>query len=75
MEKIVFFGSFVSRDDLPEATRKSLVDFVRVNWALAAQMLAGLIVPRASGDEIAALSRYQRHSADAEVASAFLESS
>jgi pimeloyl-ACP methyl ester carboxylesterase/DNA-binding CsgD family transcriptional regulator len=73
VEKIVFFGSFVSRDDLPEATRRSLVDFVRVNWALAAQMLAGLIVPRASGDEIAALSRYQRHSADAEVASAFLE--
>jgi pimeloyl-ACP methyl ester carboxylesterase/DNA-binding CsgD family transcriptional regulator len=73
VEKIVFFGSYVSRDDLPEATRRSLVDFVRVNWALAAQMLAGLIVPRASGDEIAALSRYQRHSADAEVASAFLE--
>jgi pimeloyl-ACP methyl ester carboxylesterase/DNA-binding CsgD family transcriptional regulator len=73
VEKIVFFGSYVSRDDLPEATRTSLVDFVRVNWALAAQMLAGLIVPRASGDEIAALSRYQRHSADAEVASAFLE--
>ena len=41
IRKIVFFGSFVSRDDLPEATRRSIVDFVRVNWALAAQMLAG----------------------------------
>ena len=49
VEKIVFFGSYVPRDDPPEATRRSLVDFVRVNWALAAQMLAGLIVPRASG--------------------------
>ena len=73
IRKIVFFGSFVSRDDLPEATRRSIVDFVRVNWALAAQMLAGLIVPHASGDEIAALSRYKRHSADAETAAAFLD--
>jgi pimeloyl-ACP methyl ester carboxylesterase/DNA-binding CsgD family transcriptional regulator len=73
IRKIVFFGSFVSRDDLPEATRRSIVDFVRVNWALAAQMLAGLIVPHASGDEIAALSRYKRHCADAETAAAFLD--
>jgi len=73
VEKIVFFGSYVSRDDLPEATRRSIVDFVRVNWPLAAQMLAGLIAPHASGDEIAALSRYKRHSADADVAAAFLE--
>ena len=73
IRKIVFFGSFVSRDDLPEATRRSIVDFVRVNWALAAQMLAGLIVPHASGSEIDALSRYQRHCADAETAAAFLD--
>ena len=73
IRKIVFFGSFVSREDLPEATRRSIVDFVRANWPLAAQMLAGLIVPHASGDEIAALSRYQRHSAEADVAAAFLD--
>jgi pimeloyl-ACP methyl ester carboxylesterase/DNA-binding CsgD family transcriptional regulator len=73
VRKIVFFGSFVSRNDLPEATRRSLVDFVRFNWPLAAQMLAGLIVPHASGDEIAALSRYKRHSCEADTASAFLE--
>lgn len=73
IRRIVFYGSYVSRTDLPEATRRSLVDFVRANWGLAAQMLAGLIVPRASGDEIAALSRHLRHSAEAEVAAAFLE--
>ena len=73
VRKIVFFGSYVSRDDLPDATRRSIVDFVRANWALASQMLAGLIVPHASGDEIAALSRYKRHAADAELAAAFLE--
>lgn len=73
VRKIVFFGSFVSRNDLPDATRRSLVDFVRLNWPLAAQMLAGLIVPHASGDEIAALSRYKRHACEAATASAFLE--
>jgi len=73
VRKIVFFGGYASRDDIPEATRRSLVDFVRTNWPLAAQMLAGLFVPHGGGDEIAALSRYQRHAADAEVAAAFLE--
>ena len=73
VRKIVFYGSYASRDDIPEATRRSLVDFVRTNWPLAAQMLAGLFIPHGSGDEIAALSRYERRSADADVAAAFLE--
>jgi pimeloyl-ACP methyl ester carboxylesterase/DNA-binding CsgD family transcriptional regulator len=73
VRKVVFFGGYASRDDIPEATRRSIVDFARVNWPLAAQMLAGLFAPHASGDEIAALSRYQRHSAEADVAAAFLE--
>ena len=73
VRKIVFFGAYGSRDDIPEATRRSLVDFVRVNWPLAAQMLAGLFVPHGSGDEIAMFSRYQRHAAEADVAAAFLE--
>lgn len=73
VERIVFFGSYVSRDDVPEATRRSLVDFARTNWRLGAQMMAGLLLPHADGDEIEALSRYQRHSADAGVAAAFLE--
>jgi pimeloyl-ACP methyl ester carboxylesterase/DNA-binding CsgD family transcriptional regulator len=73
VRKIVFFGGYAARDDIPDATRRSLVDFMRSNWPLAAQMLAGLLIPRGSGDEIAALSRYQRHSAEAEVAAEFLE--
>ena len=71
--KIVFFGAYASRDDIPEVTRRSIVDFVRVNWRLAAQMLAGLMLPHGSGDEIAAWSRYQRRAAEADVAAAFLE--
>ena len=72
-DRIVFFGGYVSRPDVPDATRRSLVDFVRINWPLAAQMLAGLELPRGSGDEIEALTRYQRKAADADVAAAFLE--
>ena len=71
--KIVFFGGYVARKDVPEATRRSLVDFVRTNWHLAAQMLAGLFMPHGSGDEIAALSRTQRNAAEADVAAAYLE--
>ena len=73
VDRIVFFGGYASRDDIPAATRRSIVDFVRVNWTLAAQMLAGLFLPRGSGEEIDAMSRYQRHAAEAEVAAAFLD--
>jgi pimeloyl-ACP methyl ester carboxylesterase/DNA-binding CsgD family transcriptional regulator len=73
VRKIVFFGAYASRDDIPPVTRDSIVDFTRVNWKLAAQMLAGLILPHGSGDDIAWLSRFQRNSADADVAAAFLE--
>jgi pimeloyl-ACP methyl ester carboxylesterase/DNA-binding CsgD family transcriptional regulator len=73
VSRLVFFGGYASRNDIPDATRRSIVDFARVNWQLATQMLAGLFLPRGSGDEISALSRYQLRSADAEVAAAFLE--
>jgi pimeloyl-ACP methyl ester carboxylesterase/DNA-binding CsgD family transcriptional regulator len=73
VRKIVYFGGYAARDDIPDATRRSLVDFVRTNWLLASQMLAGLFAPHASGDEIAALSAHKRRAATADVAAAFLE--
>jgi pimeloyl-ACP methyl ester carboxylesterase/DNA-binding CsgD family transcriptional regulator len=73
IEKLVFFGSYAARADVPDATRRSLVDFARTNWQLAAQMLAGLMLPHADGAAIETLSRYQRRAADAETAAAFLE--
>jgi len=73
VSKIVFFGGYAARDDIPDATRRSLVDFVRTNWLLASQMLAGLFAPHASGDEISRLSAHKRRSAAADVAAAFLE--
>jgi pimeloyl-ACP methyl ester carboxylesterase/DNA-binding CsgD family transcriptional regulator len=73
VRRIVFFGGYASRDDIPAGTRDSLVAFVRESWLLAAQMLAGLFAPHASGDELAAISRYQRVSAAADVAAAFLD--
>ena len=73
VSKIVFFGAYATRDDIPPVTRQSIVDFTRLSWPLAAKMLAGLLLPHGSGDEIASLSRYQRQSAEADVAAAFLE--
>jgi pimeloyl-ACP methyl ester carboxylesterase/DNA-binding CsgD family transcriptional regulator len=73
VRKIVFYGAYAARDDIPDATRQSLVDFARVNWVLATQMFAGLLDPHGSGDEIAALSRYKRHAAEADVAAGFLD--
>jgi pimeloyl-ACP methyl ester carboxylesterase/DNA-binding CsgD family transcriptional regulator len=73
VRKIVFFGGYAARDDIPDATRRSVVDFVRVNWPLASQMLAGLFNPHASGIEITAFSRYLRLAADAEAAASSLD--
>jgi len=71
--RIVFFGAYASRSDIPDATRRSLVEFTRINWRLAAQMLAGLFDPHASGDEILRYTRMQRAGATAEAAAALLE--
>lgn len=73
VEHLVFFGGYAARDDIPEATRRSLVDFVRANWPLATQMFAGLHDPRASREEVEALGRYKRRAADPEAAAAYLE--
>ncbi len=72
VERIVYFAGYASRDDIPDATRRSLIEFTRTNWPLAAQMFAGLFDPHASGDEIAAYTRMQRHAASAEAAAIFL---
>src|SRR3954451_7194615 len=69
IDRLVYFGGDASRDDIPAVTRRSLIEFVRLNWRLGAQMLAGLFAPHASGDEIAAYTRMQRAAASAEAAS------
>jgi ATP/maltotriose-dependent transcriptional regulator MalT len=69
----VYFGGYASRDDIPDVTKRSLIEFIRTNWTLGAQMLSGLFDPHASGDEIAEYTRQQRRAASAEAASIFLE--
>jgi pimeloyl-ACP methyl ester carboxylesterase/DNA-binding CsgD family transcriptional regulator len=73
VERIVFFGAYVTRNDIPEAMRASLVQFTRINWGLAAQMFASLFDPHAGGDDIQKYTRMQRKAATAEAASIFLE--
>ena len=71
--RIVYFGGYVSRADIPEVTKRSLIEFVRTNWSLGARMLAGLFDPHASGDEIAEYTRQQRAAASAAAAATFME--
>ena len=73
VRKIVFYGGNVSRRDVPDVTRGSLVEFTRLNWTLAAQMFSGLLLPHGSGDEIASVTRHLRRAANADAAAAFLE--
>ena len=73
IDKLVYFGGYASRSDIPDATKASLIAFIGSNWRLGAQMLAGLFDPHASGDEIAHYTRMQRAAASAEAASIFLE--
>jgi len=70
---IVYFGGFLTRSDIPDATKQSLIEFTRANWGLAAQLFAGLFDPHASGEEILRHTRLQRSSATAEAAAALLE--
>jgi pimeloyl-ACP methyl ester carboxylesterase/DNA-binding CsgD family transcriptional regulator len=72
VSRLVYFGGYAVRDDIPPATKQSLVAFIATSWRLGAQMLAGLFDPHASGDEIAEYTRMQRRAASAEAASIFL---
>jgi len=73
VSKIVFFGGHATRHDIPDATRRSLIEFTRLNWRLSAQMLAGLFDPHASGDQITRYTRMQVAAASADAAAGFLE--
>jgi len=73
VRSIVFFGAFANRNDIPPDKRRSLVEFVRTNWGLGSQLLASVINPRASGDEMLALAAFQRRAASSSIAAALLE--
>jgi len=73
VSKLIYFGGYASRDDIPDVTKRSLIEFVRTNWSLGAAMLAGLFDPHASGDEIAEYTRQQRAAASAQAAAIFME--
>jgi pimeloyl-ACP methyl ester carboxylesterase/DNA-binding CsgD family transcriptional regulator len=73
VERIVYFGGYATRHDIPDAMRASLVQFTRINWGLAAQMFASLFDPNAGGERLQRYTRMQRKAASAEAASIFLE--
>lgn len=71
--RILVHGGYAARDDIPEATRRSLIEFARTNWPLATQMFAGLHDPKAPREDVERFGRYLRRCADPEVAAAYLE--
>ena len=73
VDGLIYFGGYATRNDIPDATRESLIQFIRLNWKIGARMLAGLFDPHASGDEIEEWTRIQRAAANAEAAATFLE--
>jgi pimeloyl-ACP methyl ester carboxylesterase/DNA-binding CsgD family transcriptional regulator len=73
VDRIVFFGGYAERSDIPEATRRSLVEFARSNWPLATQMFAGLHDPKASREDVDMLARYLRGAARGETAAQWLD--
>ena len=52
VDKIVFFGGYARATTSPRRRGGRSSTSSRMNWPLAAQMLAGLFVPHGSGDEI-----------------------
>jgi pimeloyl-ACP methyl ester carboxylesterase/DNA-binding CsgD family transcriptional regulator len=72
-DSLVFFGGFAARDDVPDEKKRSLVEFVGSNWGLGSQVLASIFIPRGSGDDLEALATFQRRSASAAAAAAFLD--
>ena len=73
VERIVYFGGYATRNDIPDAMRASLDPVHADQLGLAAQMFASLFDPHAGGDEIQKYTRMQRKAATAEAASIFLE--
>jgi pimeloyl-ACP methyl ester carboxylesterase/DNA-binding CsgD family transcriptional regulator len=73
VRSLVFYNSYASRDDVPQEIAGSLVAIVRTNWGFGSKVLASIFLPQAGGGEIAQLARFQRRSASADAAAAFLE--
>jgi pimeloyl-ACP methyl ester carboxylesterase/DNA-binding CsgD family transcriptional regulator len=74
VETLVLYGMCASGADLaPADVRDSIVSLVRANWGLGRKMMTGIFIPDPSADDIEALTRFQRQSATAAVASRLLE--
>jgi pimeloyl-ACP methyl ester carboxylesterase len=74
VEALALYGMCASGRELaPAEVRSSIVALVRAHWGLGLKALAGAFVTDPTADEVAALARFQRASASADVAARLLE--
>jgi pimeloyl-ACP methyl ester carboxylesterase/DNA-binding CsgD family transcriptional regulator len=74
VEALALYGTCADGRDLaPAEVRDSIVALVRAHWGLGSKVLTGIFVPNPTAEEVGALTRMQRESGSAAVASALLE--
>ena len=74
VQALVLYGTCADGRDLaPAEVRESIVALMRANWGLGSKLLGGIFIPGPSAAEVQTLTRIQRESASAAVASHMLE--
>jgi len=74
VEALVLYGTCASGADLaPPEVRDSIVALLRAHWGLGSKVLTGMFIPDPAPQEVEELTRLQRASASAAVASRLLE--
>jgi pimeloyl-ACP methyl ester carboxylesterase/DNA-binding CsgD family transcriptional regulator len=74
VEALVLYGMCADGGDLaPAEVRESIVALIRAHWGLGSKVLAGILVPGPTAEEVDALTLLQREGASAAVAADLLE--
>ena len=73
VSKLVYFGGYASRDDIPDATKRSLIEFIRTNWTLGARCSPGSSIRTRAATRSPSTRASSGGPASAEAASIFLE--
>jgi pimeloyl-ACP methyl ester carboxylesterase/DNA-binding CsgD family transcriptional regulator len=74
VRQLVVYGMCASGADLaPAALREPIVALVRANWGIGSKLMTDIFIDSPSTEDVAALTRFQRASASAAIASELLD--
>jgi len=74
VDRLVLYGTYANGAALGSSdVRRATVDLVRTHWGLGSRMLADVFVPSADTDDRDTFAAFQRSSAEAAMAAAFME--